>query len=67
MENIEELYIEAEKAVRHQEYASTSLLQRRLLINYITASKLIDMLWERGVIGDMDGAKPRELLSNPVK
>lgn len=42
--------------------ASCSLLQRRLSIGYNRAARVLDILEEQGVIGPVDGAKPRELL-----
>lgn len=43
-------------------YAGTSLLQRRLRIDYLTACALMDELEKKGVIGPMNGVKPREVL-----
>lgn len=42
--------------------ASTSLLQRRLRIGYGKASRIIDEMEERGIIGAADGSRPREVL-----
>jgi S-DNA-T family DNA segregation ATPase FtsK/SpoIIIE len=42
--------------------ASTSLLQRRLRIGYGKASRIIDEMEERGIIGPADGSRPREVL-----
>jgi DNA segregation ATPase FtsK/SpoIIIE, S-DNA-T family len=42
--------------------ASTSYLQRRLRIGYGRASRIIDMMEERGIVGPADGARPREVL-----
>jgi len=59
------LYEEAKKVVIEARKASASLLQRRLRIGYARAARLIDVLEERGVVGPLDGAKPREVyLSN---
>ncbi|MBX4199522.1 hypothetical protein KW789_01375, partial [Candidatus Saccharibacteria bacterium] len=46
--------------------ASTSLLQRKLRIGYGRASRLMDMMEEQGIIGQADGAKPREVLVNNI-
>lgn len=46
--------------------ASTSLLQRKLRIGYGRASRLMDMMEEQGIIGQADGAKPREVLVRSV-
>ncbi|NTW26807.1 MAG: DNA translocase FtsK [Candidatus Moranbacteria bacterium] len=55
-------YDEAKQVVIQAGKASSSLLQRRLRIGYSRAASLIDMLEERGIIGEADGAKPREIL-----
>ncbi len=56
------LYDEAKKIVIQAGKASSSLLQRRLRIGYSRAARLIDMLEASGIIGEADGAKPREIL-----
>ena len=58
----DELYEQAVEWVRKLNKASVSLLQRRLRIGYTRASRLIDLLEERGVIGEQEsGSKPREV------
>jgi len=41
---------------------STSLLQRRLSIGYGRAARIVDQLFDTGVLGPSDGAKGREVL-----
>jgi S-DNA-T family DNA segregation ATPase FtsK/SpoIIIE len=41
--------------------ASTSMLQRRFKIGYTRAARLIDLMEQRGIVGALDGAKPREI------
>jgi S-DNA-T family DNA segregation ATPase FtsK/SpoIIIE len=43
-------------------HASTSSLQRKFKIGYTRAARLVDMMESRGVVGSLDGAKPREIL-----
>jgi S-DNA-T family DNA segregation ATPase FtsK/SpoIIIE len=43
-------------------HASTSSLQRKFKIGYTRAARLVDMMEARGVVGPLDGAKPREIL-----
>jgi S-DNA-T family DNA segregation ATPase FtsK/SpoIIIE len=61
-EEEDELYEEAKETVIHAGKASTSYLQRKLRVGYARAARLVDMLEERGVIGEADGAKAREVL-----
>ncbi len=42
--------------------ASTSMLQRRFKIGYTRAARLVDLMEQRGIVGQLDGAKPREIL-----
>lgn len=43
---------------------STSLLQRRFRIGYNRAGSIIDQMEARGIIGGLDGNKPRQVLIN---
>lgn len=61
-ENSDDLYEDAKQAVVDAGKASTSYLQRKLRVGYSRAARLMDMLEERGVIGQQDGSKPREIL-----
>jgi S-DNA-T family DNA segregation ATPase FtsK/SpoIIIE len=51
----------AETCIQHQ-LGSTSLLQRKLRIGYGRAARIIDQLYEAGILGPPDGSKPREVL-----
>jgi S-DNA-T family DNA segregation ATPase FtsK/SpoIIIE len=57
----DELYNQAYKLVVETQKASASFLQRRLRIGYARAARLLDLLESRGVIGPIQGAKPREV------
>ena len=61
-ESDDELYEEARQIVIEAGKASTSYLQRRLKIGYARAARLVDMLEERGVVGQGEGAKARQVL-----
>jgi S-DNA-T family DNA segregation ATPase FtsK/SpoIIIE len=58
----DDMFKDAVRVVLENRKASTSLLQRRLRIGYGRASRIIDEMEERGVIGPADGARPREVL-----
>jgi S-DNA-T family DNA segregation ATPase FtsK/SpoIIIE len=58
----DELFEEAKNIIIKAGKASTSMLQRRLSIGYGRAAKILDMLEESGIIGPVNGAKPREVL-----
>lgn len=62
----DDLYEDARAIVIEAGKASTSYLQRRLKVGYARAARLIDMLEERNVIGPGDGAKPRQVIEQPV-
>jgi S-DNA-T family DNA segregation ATPase FtsK/SpoIIIE len=61
------LYDEILEFVITTSKASASLLQRRFKIGYNRAARLIDLLEERGIVGPMNGSKPREVLYNLKK
>ena len=59
------LYENAKECVISSGKASPSFLQRLLGIGYSRAAKLIDVLEDEGVIGPLNGSKPREVLIKP--
>jgi len=61
-EEDDDMWRDAVRVVIENSKASTSLLQRRLRIGYGRASRIIDEMEERGVVGPADGARPREVL-----
>ena len=62
----DDMWKDAVRVVLENRKASTSLLQRRLRIGYGRASRIMDEMEERGVIGPADGARPREVLINSL-
>jgi len=46
---------------------STSMLQRKFSIGFQRASRLLDMMEERGVVGQRDGPRPRQVLMDHVR
>ena len=59
----DELFDKAVTIVVSAKKASSSLLQRKLSIGFARAAKLIDMMEERGIVGqEMGGSRGREVL-----
>ncbi len=59
----DELFPEAVRVVVEKGYASVSLLQNKLRVGYARASRLMNMLEERGVVAPYTGdGKPRKVL-----
>ncbi len=52
---------QAVKVVMEYDRASASVLQRRLSVGYSRAARMIDTLFEMGIVGAPDGSKPREV------
>ncbi len=58
----DDMYEEAKRVVLEAGKASTSYIQRKLRVGYSRAARLMDLLQERGVIGEADGSKPRPVI-----
>jgi S-DNA-T family DNA segregation ATPase FtsK/SpoIIIE len=50
------------EVIRQEGKASASMLQRRLRLGYNRASRMMDIMESRGIVGPGDGARPREIL-----
>ena len=61
-EEADDLYPAAVRLVVAHGQASTSMLQRRFKIGYGRAARLLDLMERRGIVGPLDGAKPRQVL-----
>jgi len=61
------LWEDAVRFVIDRGQASTSMLQRRFSIGFQRASRLLDMMEERGIVGQRDGSRPREVLVDPLE
>jgi len=61
-EESDEYWEEAVRFVVDRGQASTSMLQRKFSIGFQRASRLLDLMEERGVVGPRDGPRPREVL-----
>ena len=58
----DDLYRQAVEIVIAEQLGSGSLLQRQLKIGYGRAGRMIDHMYEDGIVGERNGAKPREVL-----
>jgi S-DNA-T family DNA segregation ATPase FtsK/SpoIIIE len=56
------LFGEAVRTVLTTKIASATFLQRKLRVGYAKASRLLDVMEQKGWIGPTQGAKPREIL-----
>jgi S-DNA-T family DNA segregation ATPase FtsK/SpoIIIE len=65
-EDNDPLWEEAVRWVADRGQASTSMLQRKFSIGFQRASRLLDVMEERGIVGPRDGPRPRDVLVNPI-
>lgn len=62
----DELFAQAARIVVNNGKASSSYIQRKLSIGYNRAARLLDELYENGVVGPPNGSKPRDILISDV-
>ncbi|WP_088043132.1 DNA translocase FtsK [Bacillus sp. EAC] len=58
----DELFGEAVEFVIDQKGASVSMLQRRFRIGYNRAARLVDLMYDHGIVSNQNGSKPRDIL-----
>jgi len=63
-DDVDTFWEEAVRWVVDRGQASTSMLQRKFSIGFQRASRLLDMMEERSIVGPRDGPRPREVLVN---
>lgn len=61
-EGFDPFYDKAVELVISKGQASTSMIQRAFRIGYNRAARIIEIMEREGVVGPMDGVKPREVL-----
>jgi S-DNA-T family DNA segregation ATPase FtsK/SpoIIIE len=64
-EDDDPLFEKALEIVLQQGKASASYIQRRLKVGYNRASRLVELMEEKGIVGPARGSKPRDLVHNP--
>ncbi len=57
----DEKFVEAARLFSKYDKASASLIQRRLSVGYARAARILDQLFEAGLIGPPEGSKPRDV------
>lgn len=60
-EDRDPLFNEAARLFSTYDKASASLIQRRLSVGYARAARMLDQLYNAGLIGAPDGSKPRDV------
>jgi S-DNA-T family DNA segregation ATPase FtsK/SpoIIIE len=60
------LWEEAVRWCSERGQASTSMLQRRFSIGFQRASRLLDIMEEKRIVGPRDGPRPRDVLISPT-
>lgn len=60
-EDRDELFNDAVKLFSKYDKASSSLIQRRMSVGYARAARILDQLFEAGMVGPPEGSKPREV------
>ena len=61
----DELYDEAVRIIVESGRGSASLLQRALGVGYTRASRLVDLMYGAGIVGEYKGSVAREVLMSP--
>jgi len=61
MDKLDELFEEAARLVVTTQQGSTSSIQRKFSIGYNRAGRIMDQLEAAGIVGPVDGSKPRQL------
>lgn len=58
-------FVEAGKFIIEKDKASIGMLQRVFKIGFNRAARIMDQLYEAGVVGPEEGTKPRKVLMSP--
>lgn len=63
----EDYVIRAAEVAVNNGQLSTTMLQKKLKLGYARASRIMDELEERGIIGPSEGSKPRKILMSKMQ
>ncbi len=66
-EDRDDKFDEAVMLISKHDKASSSLIQRRLAVGYARAARLLDQLYEAGLVSPPDGSKPREVYMQKIR
>lgn len=66
-DDIDDRCVEAARLFLTADKASSSLIQRRLSVGYARAARILDQLYELGLVGPPDGSKPRDVNNNKIR
>lgn len=66
-DGIDDKSVEAARLFLTADKASSSLIQRRLSVGYARAARILDQLYELGLVGPPDGSKPRDVNNNKIR
>ncbi len=63
----DEYFADAGRLVIEKQKASIGMLQRAFKIGFNRAARIVDQLYEAGVVGEEEGTKPRRVLMTPAE
>ncbi|HSL94153.1 MAG TPA: DNA translocase FtsK, partial [Bacillota bacterium] len=58
---LDERFEEAVRVVVEAGQASVSMLQRRMRLGYTRAARIVDQMFDQGIVGPSEGSKPRQV------
>ena len=62
MQHLDPMFEDAARLIVREQSGSTALIQRKFVIGYNRAGRLMDQLEKAGIVGATHGSKPREVL-----
>ena len=62
LKRLDPMFEDAARLVVVHQSGSTSLIQRKFSIGYNRAGRIMDQLEKAGIVGPVDGSKPRQVL-----